>query len=345
MMTVMTKTYPTYLTLDDFIVNHAVARRLSPTVAFHYHALPVARDHNNITVAMANPNDEIAYNAIAASLGVRPHVVKGNQGVIDRQLAKIWPDAAPQESLKILVCRHDSPISGDVRRYAEYIQSLLNGRLNYSQLEESNTDFTQLVQQASCGQDLVIFGEPELPLIKKVLCGPAGCKAVEKMPTSVLVARQPRWPLKKVLLVTRGYQIDSMAVDWLIRLAKPSQALVTVLALTPNTSVMCQRASTTMPGGLAGWLASETPLGHQLRCITQQLTDWEIQGHLRFRQGTFIKQIQQEVSGEDYDLVVITADPDDWWKRRLTGRVVKSLLHWIKRPVLVAKSSVIPRSI
>lgn len=334
------KTHPTHLTIDDLIVNRTVARRLSPTVAFRYHALPIATDNDRVTVAMANPNDEAACTAIADSLGVQPYVVKGNQGTIDQQLAQIWPDVVWLETLKILVYHRDSPIANDVKRYAEYMEFLLNGQLASFQLEQTHANFNDLVEQASCGQDLVIFGEPDQSLIKKILSGPVGCKAAEWVPTSVLVARQPRWPLKRVLLITRGYQIDNMAVDWLIRLAQPSRALATVLALTPNSSVMCQRASTAMPCGLADWLASETPLGHQLRRITQQLTNWEIQGRLHFRQGTLTRQIEQEVAGGDYDLVVVAADPDDWWHRRLVGRVVNPLLQWIDCPVLVAKSSV-----
>ena len=334
------KTHPTHLTIDNFIVNRTVARRLSPTVAFHYHALPIATENDHITVAMANPNDKIACTAIADSLGAQPYVVKGNQSTIDQQLAEIWPDVVLHESLKILTYHQDSPISNDVKRYAEYVGSMLNGQLAYFQLGQTHADFKDLVEQASCGQDLVIIGEPEQPLIKKILSGPVGCKAAEWVPTSVLVTRRPRWPLKRVLFVTRGYQTDNLAVDWLIRLARPSQALATVLALTPNSSVMCQRASTTMPRGLADWLESETPLGHQLRRISQQLTNWEIQGRLRFRQGTLARQIEQEVAEGDYDLVVIAAEPNDWWERRLVGRVVNPLLHWINCPVLVAKGSV-----
>ena len=37
------------------------------------------------------------------------------------------------------------------------------------------------------------------------------------------------------------------------------------------------------------------------------------------------------------DLIVIAADPGDWWMRRLLRELIKPLLRWIDRPVLVTK--------
>lgn len=132
--------------------------------------------------------------------------------------------------------------------------------------------------------------------------------------------------------------MDDLAVNWLIRLAQPSSAKTTVLALTPPTSAMCQRAATCMPHGVADWLDTDTPLGYQLRQISRQLVNWEIDGSLHFRQGSPSQQIQREITEGNYDLIVITADPHDWWVRRLLGEVVNPLLHRADRPVLIAKS-------
>ncbi|MBN1218626.1 MAG: universal stress protein [Anaerolineae bacterium] len=336
--------YPTqHLTIDDLIVNRKVAQRLPPAVAFRYHALPIAKDNDHITVAMANPCDMIAREAIAVSLGMQPYVVQGNQAMIDQQLAEIWPDKAHQPILNILIYHQDSPIADEIKDYARYLGNLLNGQLSYFQLGDNDNEtagFSELVDEANCNQDLVIFGEPDQSLVKRILSGPAGIKAAERLSTSVLVARQPRWPLKKILLVTRGYETDNTAVDWLVRLAQPSHAITIVLALVPPSPAMYQRAATYMPHGLVDWLATDTPLGHQVRQIAHQLTNWEVDGRLHFRQGSPSQQIQRELAEEDYDLIVIAADPNDWWLRRLLGEVVNPLLHKADRPVLIAKPTI-----
>ena len=66
--------YPTqYLTLDKLVVDPRLARRLPPVLAFRYHALPVAKDNDHITVVMANPGDRTACEAIATGLGMQPY--------------------------------------------------------------------------------------------------------------------------------------------------------------------------------------------------------------------------------------------------------------------------------
>lgn len=327
-----------FFTLDNLVVNPRLARRLPPALAFQYHALPVAKDNDHITVAMADPTDKAAYAAIATGLGAAPYVVQADPVAIDRQLAEIWAQEVQLSSLRLLVYHQDSPIAEKITAYAQYLGQLLHGKLDFFHMPQNGkANLKDLAEKASCNQDLVIFGEPDQSLTQRILSGPAGCRAAEQLPTSVLVARQPRWPLKNILLVTRGYETDNMAVDWLLRLAQPSKAIVTVLALTPETSVMYQQASTYMPHGLADWLATDTPLGRQLRRIAQQLANWEVVGQLRFRQGAPCQQIQREVATGDYDLIVLAADPADWWLRRLLGEVVNPLLGKVERPVLIAK--------
>jgi len=336
-MTVM-KMQPTHLSIDHLTVNPKLGRCLPAAVAWRYHALPIAKDNDHFTVAMANPYDETACEAITASLGSRPYVVQGNQAIIDQQLAQLWPDKAQHTPLNILVYHQDCPFAAEVTRYAQRIGKLIDGRLTRLQPDPTHADFKALVEKAGCDQDLVIFGEPDQSLIQRILAGPSGCKAAERLPTSVLIARQPRWPLRRILLITRGYASDNMAVDWLVRLAQPTRAKTTVLALVPALPGMYQRAATAMPHGLADWLSTDTPLGHQLRRIARQLVNWDIEGRLHFRQGTPNEQIQLELAGGDYDLMVMAADPDDWWQRRLLGEVVSPLLHKADRPVLIAKS-------
>jgi nucleotide-binding universal stress UspA family protein len=339
----VSSSHPTqHLMLDKVVVDPALARRLPPALAFRYHALPIAKDNSHLTVVIADPNDQRACEAIAASLGVKPYLVQADPVAIDKRLAEIWPDETQHVPLHMLVCHQASPIADEVKAYAQYLGDLLDGQLSYSPTEtEGGINFDDLGEKASRGYDLVVFGEPDQPLVKRLFSGPAGCQATERLPTSVLIARQPRWPLKKILLVTRGYETDNIAVDWLVRLAQPSKTVATVLALVPASAAMYQHAVTYMPYGLADWLATDTPLGRQLRRITQQLVNWEVEGTLRFRQGSPSQQIQREVAEGNYDLITVAADSPDWWLRRLLGEVVNPLLHWADRPVLIARPTTV----
>jgi nucleotide-binding universal stress UspA family protein len=102
-------------------------------------------------------------------------------------------------------------------------------------------------------------------------------------------------------------------------------------------SPVYQQAIVDMPWGLSKWLATSSPLGQQLHRIAEQLENWDIEEHLRYRQGSPEQQIQSEVEEEDYDLIIIAADPSGWWLRRVLGEVVNPLLRSSERSVLVAK--------
>jgi nucleotide-binding universal stress UspA family protein len=324
-----------HLALDSLAIIPRLARRLPPTLAYRYHALPLAEDNSCVTVAMANPDDAAARAAIAAALDTTLYIVKADASAIDRLLTQVWPEET-RDPLRLLVYHQASPIAGEVQDYAKYLADLLDGHLiDFQMVASTDAAFSDLTQVAH-GYDLVVFGEPDQSLVERLLSGPADLKASELVPTSVLIARRPRWPLRRMLLITRGYETDNVAVDWIIRLAPSSNAAVTVLAVLPDMPAMCNQA-TRMQCGLADWLATDTPLGRQLRRISRRLVNWETESMLRFRQGSPERQLQCEVTERNHDLIVIAADHTSWWSRRLLGELVTPLLRWVDWPVLIAK--------
>lgn len=58
-----------YLARDQQATEPDLAQRLPPHVAMRYHALPLAEDNGRITVAMADPDDADAREAIVAARG------------------------------------------------------------------------------------------------------------------------------------------------------------------------------------------------------------------------------------------------------------------------------------
>jgi nucleotide-binding universal stress UspA family protein len=335
-----------YLRLDGLTVNLTLARRLAPVVACRYHALPVAEANGRITVAMADPDDPVAREAVVSALGAPSYVVRGNPAAIDALLAELWPGVL-RRSPRLLVCAHASPhlhctqahvIADEVLAFALALSDLLDARVGHFHPKTGTKDpcdaLAREVERA--GYDLVVWGEPEQSLGRQLLSGPAYCQAIERVPTSLLMVRRPRLPLGRLLLIVRGREIDSVAVDWTVRLAQPSGASVTVLAVVPPVPAMYDRF-TRMQVGLDALLTTDTVLGRQMRQVARCLVDWEVEGTLRLRQGLPDGQIQCEVAEGDYDLIALATKSHDRWRRWLMGDQVLSLLRWADRPVLVAK--------
>jgi len=242
--------------------------------------------------------------------------------------------AQRQSSVTCLqACCQDDP-DEEMRTYCDYLCDLVQGQISYLELPAKGG--TQWNKEEACDCDLIIFGEPKRSLLKRLFTGRLCHKAVNKVPVSILVTCQPRWPIQNILLIVRIEETDEAAVDWVGRLARPSNAKVTILpVLSSFPSVYAPACSEET--ALGKILSPNTQPGRQLRCLSKQFAQWQIEGALHLRQGEPEWQIRWEVTEGDYDLIVIGADPFRRWRRWLVGDLVTPMLRWVNRPLLVAR--------
>ncbi|MFO7741389.1 MAG: universal stress protein [Anaerolineae bacterium] len=320
------------LILDRLDVDPAVARRLSPAVASRHHALPVAAKDRRVTVAMADPTDRAALEAVARELGVEPYVVQGDRICIDRLLARLWCEAG-QDTPRLLAYAPSDPRGDQIASYAEYIGAILNASLERVP-EAPSLDL--LVEKARHGYALIIMGRPDESLSEHLFSGPDGRRAAGPLPASLLITQGPRVPLRKLLLVMQDDPSDSAATEWTLRLAGPSGASVTVLAVVPPLSGGFSRPAH-IGRGLTELLATDTTLGRHMRQVAQRLVGGQVEGTLRLRQGSPGWEIRREALEGRFDLVVVAAAAQQaaMWPLALADRTV-SLIRTVKRPILVA---------
>jgi nucleotide-binding universal stress UspA family protein len=235
---------------------------------------------------------------------------------------------------QMLVYLPDSSVCDTVRAYAHYLQGLLGDQICYKPMI-SNEDVTR-IKQAGASCDLIVFGEPEQSWLETLLIGRPVDQVVAQSSTSLLLARQPRWPIKRILLILRIDQTDEAAVCWLARLAQPRVTAVTILPIVPSLPAMYRQGSGVQPG-LDVLLSPNTPSGRHLRQLAEQLKQWQIEGDLHLRQGEPDWKIRDEVANKNYDLILIGAEPHGRLYRFLLGELVGPLLSWVDRPLLIAR--------
>lgn len=325
-----------FLAIEKIVADPAVARRLPVDVALRFHALPLAEDEGQITVAMADPDNTTAQEAIASALGRRPCLVRADPSIIDRMLMELFGGGA-SVPLSLRVCSFPNLVQDGTLAYAQYLAELLDGRV--SRLDRAPRPSASDGDGFDAEGDLFIVEHPSLRLLRRMLS--TGSKLPVAGPEgrplgAVLVANGPRWPLKRILLVLSGSEGDGAALDWAVRLALKSHSLVTVLAVVPPVPAM-YKGMARMDDGLPGLLRSDTALGQRMRQAARHLVEYQIVGTLRLRQGSPDWQICREVAEDDYDLVAVTADSPDLWGRWLDGDLLGHILRWIDRPVLVAR--------
>jgi len=238
-----------------------------------------------------------------------------------------------EETKRILVYlpRADAGIA--IRTYGGYISNLLQGQTTFI-LESFGESFPNLTT-TSRDFDLILFGEPEQSTLERILFGSIGRRVARKTPTTILIAQQPRWPIKKILLVIRVEASEELAVDWAGRLAHLSEAHLTILPLVPFQPLIYASASH-LQVGIESLLMPNTPSGEQLRILLNQLEQWQVDGTLRVRQGDPLWQICWEINEGKYDLVIIGAEQRSRWRRWLFGELVGPLLNRTTAPLLIA---------
>lgn len=325
-----------YLALDRLAADPKLARRLPHDLAWRFHALPVAEHRGRVTVAMADPDDAVARDAVLSALGPASYIVQADPTAIDALLADVWVENDCQP-LDLRLCAFPQPLPDPVCAYAQALGTLLGARISH--LNTAAEMDAWLTEGRSTGRNLIVFDRVDHPGLRDWL----SCPAAQKPPpepgpigAAALVALQPRWPLENILLVLWGEESDEVALDWVVRLAQPSGSTVTILAVVPPVPAMYGRRAG-MDSSLPTLLASATPLGHHLRCAAQRLVDCDIEGTLRLRQGVPDWQICREMVQGDPDLVAVATKPRQWWRRWLAGDAVDPLLGKIDRPLLIAE--------
>jgi nucleotide-binding universal stress UspA family protein len=251
-------------------------------------------------------------------------VIQGDAVAIDAVLDQIW-GRQKNDPPELIVCSARKAVSDEVRAYALALGTLLGSHVSHLETAEEIDALAR--EGAGAEHDLLIVEEAKHSLIRHL-----------QPHAAVLVARCPRWPLERLLLIVQGAGVDDAAVEWVVTLARASGSAVTVLAIVPPLPAMYKGLSR-MGQGLPALLATDTALGRGMRQVARQMVAWEIDGTLRLRQGTPDLQIRREVIRTDPDLIVLGAKPGRRSVRRLAGDLVWPLLHQADRPVLVAQTT------
>ncbi len=333
------KTFTSHvLSVSHLQPNPRVAALLPSELACRYHALPIAVDGERVTVAMAHPEDAEARQAVISAFGDSICLVKADKQEIERLIAELWPKNSV-EKLKILTWFPIEQTLDNDHAYAQSVCTLLDGELLLCEGIRKETQFWERVAaiQAEGLVDLLIFRSPDLPWFRRLCLEPAEQTYVNKFPTSLLVVREPRWPIRKILLVLQDPQNDDPALTWGIRFAKQSQAAVTILPLLPSPPGMFANMQTRH--SIAELLARDYPLGAQLRRSAQQLVEWNIEGKLKLRNEPPDQQVRCEVTEGNYDLIIVGAQTQNTISRWILGQLANPLLFWADRPLLIAKST------
>lgn len=323
-----------YLEIHQLQVIPRIAGFLPPDIACRYCVLPVAKDGECFTVAMANPDDLEARQAVCAVLGNSTCVVRADGRMINRLLAELWPQHASR-SMSVLVWLSQS---ASRRGIEEYVHSLGEGLGACFQIHEVNEAASKLCEEMRAevehqSSDLVICAGLTRPFLQRLIRGPLRNEILDRLPISTLFVEQAEWPVKNILLVLWDEQADESAVEWAILFARRLGALVTVLPVGSYVPPLFAGQT----AQISSVLSAKSSLGQHVRAVAQRLVDWDVQAYLHMRQGEPCWQVHHEIVERPYDLIVLGAGSRRGLERWLCVDLIATTLHWTQQPILVAK--------
>ena len=324
-----------FLSLDTLTPNRDVALSLPGDVARRYHALPIAQDNGRVTVVMANPGDQTAREAVVAALTVKTedtrggassvYVVQGDPAAIDAWLAELWPASEERPELQVWL---REPLHGEKKHvvtFAENVADILDTSL--SRFNPLTDGLPQAIRAST--DTLVILPCSDIKLRNQLL------QTGEGQGPAVLIGCQTRWPLRKLLVIVRGDEVDDMALVWAARLARPSGAALTALMVALPAPAGHHE---TDEEGIASLLTATNATGRKMKRTAQRLAALHLDGTLHLRQGVPESVIREELATDDYDLAIAGIAVRGWEAQWRLRPFLDRLLQDAFCPLLVVKA-------
>lgn len=229
---------------------------------------------------------------------------------------------------------HKQPVTERWRAFAEYVAGLLGDDTLFG--EAPPDPMGKDAEWPGTGRDVVMIEAPEQSWVQRLLGRAPAPELVARSGTTVLVAREPRYPFERLLLVLRDAPNDEPAIRWTLRLAAATGAAVTVLLVVPWQPMLYATGSR-VQAELEVLLAPNTPIGKKTRQVAEALLAVGAPRLAVYQQrGSPDRQMWAEMAVGDYDLLVIGAERGGRLYRWYVGELVPGLLRWCRCPVLVA---------
>jgi nucleotide-binding universal stress UspA family protein len=311
-----------YLSLSRIPLDPALARRLPRRLAYYYLALPLAQDDDQITLVMAHPENQAAVAVLQAVLGGRVVPVLGSGDEIKATLKLIWSGADEPAATRILCWGASPERAVQVMAVADGVARAFSAQITCLDASQSSLETVLTVAREGL-YSLTVIDAPEGEPLSRVL---------RRSSTPVLLVRDARLALRRILLVLRGHSPDDSVLDWVIPLAQAGQSAVTLLTVAPIATRGLPRHAR-MPHGLAGFLSADHAPGQHVMACAQRLTEAGLRGQLKLRQGEPEQEIAGEIAQGDYDLVTIAAEAHG----DFVQRVLSQMAAGNRQPVLVVK--------
>ena len=318
------------IALEDIEVDMHLIRSYPTDLAYRFHSIPIAETEDHYTIAMAEPEDQLARKAIQRACRKQAYMLRGDPEIVDALIQKYIPRTRQG---RILVCcpSHQATFLAD---YAHKLCPVFETEIvDYYFVDNTDTLKDEFIDFVNSYQ-LVFLSAPRSPLDERIVRGSWEMRTIEHIHTSCLLPRSPRLPIQSIMLLLQKDECHIDTVDLVGRIAASTNAKVIVLVVLPQVPTMYQGLNR-MRYSLSDILQSQSKLCCQLHIISNFLCRSSIHGEIHLKQGHTDFAIQEEIEQSEIDLIVTDKPRKRRFSFMIDDDIVTHMLSWIERPVLL----------
>ena len=219
----------------------------------------------------------------------------------------------------------------------EHVAGLLPGVSIEMRVRRGNANKKTLSEAQKGDYDLLIV--PSWQLYRHFHSLPITASKSQDIPCCVMVVRNPRAELKKMLICSGGLDVSNPVIQTGSHLAKALDADVTLLHVVnfvPSMYTGLDHIEETIDE----ILQTDTPIANHLRHAAELLKENGIHAALKIRRGSPTAEIVRELDIEEYDLVVIGASGGAGWVSGwFMGNLTKDVISSVGIPVMVVNQA------
>lgn len=185
------------------------------------------------------------------------------------------------------------------------------------------------------GYDLVVIGSHGISTLKTFFCGDVAHNVIEHVKIPVLLLREKRKKLKKMLMCTGGSKYAEEAIRFGGDIAVALGAKVTVLHVVPPLAGMYRGLG--MSECMKDFLRTNTLEAKYLKRAAKILEGKGVVSEVEIAHGFPAEEILNQAEAGDYDLVVLGSHGTQGIRRFLMGDVAYKVIKHSTVPCLLVK--------
>jgi nucleotide-binding universal stress UspA family protein len=185
--------------------------------------------------------------------------------------------------------------------------------------------------------ELIVVGQIGRRGLTRFLMGSTATRIIQYAPCSVLLVKDQRAGLRKILVCTAGGEPGLRDVTMAGQVAQHARAAVTVLHVMSQVPLSDAAYLPDLAASADDLIARHTREGLHLQSALSRLREYTSGSTAKVRHGFVVDEILSELRQGDYDLLVVGAHLTHGLNRWLLDDVTAHLIEEATTPVLVVR--------